>query len=87
MDLAVNAASFGLEVIKAFTPGELADAIRQATAAEHSVVTDVETDPLVDAPDSESWWDGPVSATSTPESTRAARAVYEQRKARQRLFW
>jgi TPP-dependent trihydroxycyclohexane-1,2-dione (THcHDO) dehydratase len=46
----------------------------------------VETDPLISAPGSESWWDVPVSATSTLESTKQARKTYEERKATQRLF-
>jgi 3D-(3,5/4)-trihydroxycyclohexane-1,2-dione acylhydrolase (decyclizing) len=86
IDLAANAASFGLEVIKAGTRAELADAIKAAKAAEGPVVIYVETDPLVDAPSSESWWDVPVSATSTLESTRSARKVYDEHKAEQRPF-
>jgi len=86
VDLAANAASFGLEVIKAYTPGELADAIKQAKSAEHSVVIYVETDPLIGAPDSESWWDVPVSETSELDSTRQARADYDRHKTEQRLF-
>jgi 3D-(3,5/4)-trihydroxycyclohexane-1,2-dione acylhydrolase (decyclizing) len=46
----------------------------------------VETDPLAGAPDSESWWDVPVSETSTLDSTRRARQVYEQHKGTQRPF-
>jgi 3D-(3,5/4)-trihydroxycyclohexane-1,2-dione acylhydrolase (decyclizing) len=86
VDLAANAASFGLEVIKASTAAEFADAIKAAKAATQSVVIYVETDPLIGAPDSESWWDVPVSETSTLESTRDARNVYEQHKATQKLF-
>jgi 3D-(3,5/4)-trihydroxycyclohexane-1,2-dione acylhydrolase (decyclizing) len=86
VDLAANAASFGLEVIKASTAAEFADAIKAAKAAPQSVVIYVETDPLIGAPDSESWWDVPVSDTSTLESTRDARNVYEQHKATQKLF-
>ena len=86
VDLAANAASFGLDVIKAATAAELADAIRAAKAATTSVVIYVETDPLAGAPDSKSWWDVPVSATSTLDSTKQARKAYEQNKANQRLY-
>ena len=86
VDLAANAASFGLEVIKAQTMAELADAIKVAKAGSDPVVIYVETDPFIDAPPSESWWDVPVSATSTLESTQQARTTYEEHKARQRLF-
>jgi len=86
IDLAANAASFGLEVIKASTATEFADAVKAAKAAAESVVIYVETDPLIGSPDSESWWDVPVSETSTLDSTRDARQTYEQHKATQRLF-
>ncbi len=86
VDLAANAASFGLEVIKVSTAAEFAEAVSTAKASEQAVVIYVETDPLVDAPSSESWWDVPVSATSTLGSTQTARQVYDAHKATQRGF-
>ena len=47
IDLAANAASFGLEVFRTSTPAEFADAIKAAKAATESVVIYVETDPLM----------------------------------------
>ena len=86
VDLAANAASLGVEVIKTATAGEFAEAIKAAKAADHSIVIYVETDPLIGAPDSESWWDVPVSATSTLDSTQQARKTYDEHKATQKLF-
>ena len=86
LDLAANAASFGLEVIKTSTAGEFADAVKAAKASADPIVIYVETDPLIGAPDSESWWDVPVSATSTLQSTQDARKVYDDHKATQKLF-
>ncbi len=86
VDLAANAASLGVEVIKTTTAGEFAEAIKAAKAADHSVVIYVETDPLIGAPDSESWWDVPVSETSTLDSTQRARKTYDEHKATQKLF-
>ena len=86
LDLAANAASFGLEVIKATTTGELAEAVMAAKAATGPIVIYVQTDPLIGAPDSESWWDVPVSETSTLNSTQQARKVYDKHKATQKLF-
>ena len=86
LDLAANAASFGLRVIRAGSAAEFADAIAAAKAATDSTVIHVETDPLVPAPDSESWWDVPVSEVSDLDSTRAARKVYDEHKATQRPF-
>ena len=46
------------------TAAEFADAVKVAKANEHTTVIHVETDPLIYAPDSQSWWDVPVSQTS-----------------------
>jgi 3D-(3,5/4)-trihydroxycyclohexane-1,2-dione acylhydrolase (decyclizing) len=46
----------------------------------------VETDPLVPAPGSDSWWDVPVAEVSRLDSTREARKTYESNKANQRFF-
>ncbi len=86
VDIAANAASFGIEVVKVKSPDEFAAAIKQAKASDDSTVIYVETDPLIDGPSSQSWWDVPVSATSTLDSTRTARVTYDQHKAEQRLF-
>ncbi|MFY0409202.1 3D-(3,5/4)-trihydroxycyclohexane-1,2-dione acylhydrolase (decyclizing) [Solicola sp. PLA-1-18] len=86
VDLAANAASLGVEVVKVATNDELADAIRAAKASTTSTVVHVETDPLIGAPDSQAWWDVPVSEISTLDSTQQARKVYDTHKADQRLF-
>jgi 3D-(3,5/4)-trihydroxycyclohexane-1,2-dione acylhydrolase (decyclizing) len=86
VDLAANAASLGVEVVRTSTRKELEAAILDAKASPTSTVIHVETDPFVDAPSSESWWEVPVSEVSTLESTQRAREAYEQHKARQRTF-
>lgn len=86
VDLAANAASLGVEVVRVENGSEFTDAVKTAKASQTSTVIHVETDPLVGAPDSESWWDVPVSATSTLESTRSAYATYEKWKKIQRPF-
>ena len=84
IDLAANAASLGADVIKVTTAAEFGDAVKVAKASDRTTVIHVETDPLIAAPDSESWWDVPVSQTSTLESTRAAYATYADWKTIQR---
>jgi 3D-(3,5/4)-trihydroxycyclohexane-1,2-dione acylhydrolase (decyclizing) len=84
IDLAANAASLGAEVIRVVTAAEFTDAIKVAKANEHTTVIHVETDPHIYAPDSESWWDVPVSQTSALESTRAAYEKYAEWKKIQR---
>jgi 3D-(3,5/4)-trihydroxycyclohexane-1,2-dione acylhydrolase (decyclizing) len=86
LDLAANAASFGVQVIKASTAAEFAAAVSAAKAAEESVVIYVETDPLIGAPDSASWWDVPVSEISSLESTQSARRAYDEHKATQKQY-
>ncbi|GAB3197258.1 3D-(3,5/4)-trihydroxycyclohexane-1,2-dione acylhydrolase (decyclizing) [Geodermatophilus arenarius] len=86
VDLAANAASLGVDVLSAQDGPSLEAALRKAKASDRTTVVHVETDPLVDAPSSESWWDVPVSEVSTLESTRRARAVYAEEKARQRPY-
>ncbi|MBN3453984.1 3D-(3,5/4)-trihydroxycyclohexane-1,2-dione acylhydrolase (decyclizing) [Mycobacterium sp. DSM 3803] len=84
VDLAANAASLGADVIKVSTAAEFADAVKVAKAAERTTVIHVETDPMVFAPDSHSWWDVPVSEVSSLESTRAAYERYADWKKVQR---
>ncbi|MDT7744602.1 MAG: hypothetical protein QOE59_3680 [Actinomycetota bacterium] len=86
VDLAANAASLGVRVIRARTSDELADALREAKSAADSTVIHVETDPLVPAPDSRSWWDVPVAEVAELESTRHARKTYDENKATQQTF-
>lgn len=84
VDLAANAASLGADVIKATTAAEFTDAVKAAKAAERTTVIHVETDPMIYAPDSQSWWDVPVSEVSTLESTQSAYARYADWKKVQR---
>ncbi len=87
IDLAANAASLGATVIRASSIGELRDALKVARANVETTVVHIETDPLVDAPDSLSWWDVPVAEVSTRESTRGARERYESERANQREYF
>jgi 3D-(3,5/4)-trihydroxycyclohexane-1,2-dione acylhydrolase (decyclizing) len=86
VDLAANAASLGADVIRVATAGEFADAVKVAKANDHTTVIHVETDPLIYAPDSESWWDVPVSQVSSLESTQAAYETYAEWKKVQRPY-
>jgi 3D-(3,5/4)-trihydroxycyclohexane-1,2-dione acylhydrolase (decyclizing) len=86
VDLAANAASLGAEVIKVSTAAEFADAVKVAKANDHTTVIHVETDPLIYAPESQSWWDVPVSETSTLDSTQKAYETYAEWKKVQRPY-
>lgn len=84
VDLAANAASLGADVIRVTTAAEFGDAVKVAKASDRTTVIHVETDPMIAAPDSESWWDVPVSETSTLESTQTAYRTYANWKNIQR---
>jgi 3D-(3,5/4)-trihydroxycyclohexane-1,2-dione acylhydrolase (decyclizing) len=88
VDLAANAESLGVRVIRvepgADAIGQLGEAVRQAKAVEGPTLIHINSDPMLFAPDSESWWDVPVAEVSTLESTRHAREAYESQRAAQR---
>jgi 3D-(3,5/4)-trihydroxycyclohexane-1,2-dione acylhydrolase (decyclizing) len=87
VDLAANAESLGVRVLRADTIDEFRSALQ--TAKQHRdgpVMVHVETDPLVPAPSSESWWDVPVAEVAELDATRQARKSYDANKANQRLF-
>jgi 3D-(3,5/4)-trihydroxycyclohexane-1,2-dione acylhydrolase (decyclizing) len=86
VDLAQNAAGLGARVFDVRTIPDLEDALREAIAADATCVIQVHTDPLVPAPDSEAWWDVPVSEVAALQSTQDARAVYERNKATQHSY-
>jgi 3D-(3,5/4)-trihydroxycyclohexane-1,2-dione acylhydrolase (decyclizing) len=89
VDLAANARSLGAQVIEVHSHPELEQAIKQAKAAPADagpIVIHVETDPLVYAPDSEAWWDVPVSEVAELDSTKDAYETYQSHKATQRAL-
>ena len=93
IDLATNAESLGVTVHR-IEPGpnaieDLEAAIAKAKAAPEGsgpILIHIESDPLIDAPTSESWWDVPVSGAAELESTKQAFATYIEHKSRQRPF-
>ena len=85
VDLAANAESLGVEVVRVNSAEAFGKAVVAAKESPTSTVIHVETDPLVPAPSSESWWDVPVSETSTLESTQRAYETYRSAKADQHL--
>jgi 3D-(3,5/4)-trihydroxycyclohexane-1,2-dione acylhydrolase (decyclizing) len=88
VDLAMNARSYGLDVVE-IEPGETAvdeleAAIAAAKASTRSTFIHINSDPHIYAPDGAGWWDVPVAEVSTLETTQAARAEYEDQVAEQR---
>jgi 3D-(3,5/4)-trihydroxycyclohexane-1,2-dione acylhydrolase (decyclizing) len=86
IDLAANAESLGAKVMRCKSIGDLRAALADARASDRTTVVHIETDPLSPVPSSESWWDVPVSEVSTLDSTRSARATYDDYKRVQRDY-
>src|SRR4051794_9101224 len=88
VDLAANARSLGVHVIEVASRDELEKAIRLAKQSGDPgpIVIHVNTDPTVYAPDSQAWWDVPVSQVADLESTREAYGRYEAHQAGQKHF-
>jgi 3D-(3,5/4)-trihydroxycyclohexane-1,2-dione acylhydrolase (decyclizing) len=84
VDLAANAASLGVDVLRTHTIDEFRNALHKAVAADRTTMVHIETDPAIPAPSSEAWWDVPVAEVAELETTRVARAGYERDKQRQR---
>ncbi len=88
VDLAMNARSYGLDVIE-IEPGtsaidDLKAAVAQAKASDRSTFIHINSDPLIYAPDGAGWWDVPVPEVSTLESTQNARDEYLELRRPQR---
>ena len=86
VDLAANAASLGVYVLRARTIEEFRQALVKARAADRTTLVCIETDPVAGGPSSDAWWDVPVAEVATLASTRDARASYEKARERQRPY-
>ena len=86
LDFVANAQSLGVTAWRAGTIDALAEALIAAKSVPGPVLVEVETDPLVPAPDSGSWWDVPVAEVSHLDVTLEARKSYEVEKGHQRHY-
>ncbi|MFG2680537.1 3D-(3,5/4)-trihydroxycyclohexane-1,2-dione acylhydrolase (decyclizing) [Streptomyces sp. NPDC048392] len=78
VDLAANAASLGMDVLRAKTVRELREALSTARAATRPTCVYVETAPARSASPAQAWWDVPVAEVSAREAATDARAAYER---------
>ncbi|MFD9967978.1 3D-(3,5/4)-trihydroxycyclohexane-1,2-dione acylhydrolase (decyclizing) [Streptomyces sp. NPDC059015] len=87
VDLAANAASLGMRVIRARTLRDLREALAEARAADRPTCVYVETetaDTVSGAPPAQAWWDVPVAETATRPSAVKAREEYDRQVAARR---
>ncbi|WP_200306502.1 3D-(3,5/4)-trihydroxycyclohexane-1,2-dione acylhydrolase (decyclizing) [Streptomyces adelaidensis] len=81
VDLAANAASLGMRVLRAKTVRELRAALAEARAADTPTCVYVETetaDTVSGPPPAQAWWDVPVAETATRSSAVKAREEYDR---------
>ncbi|WP_328779112.1 3D-(3,5/4)-trihydroxycyclohexane-1,2-dione acylhydrolase (decyclizing) [Streptomyces canus] len=85
VDLAANAASLGMDVLRAKTVRELREALATARASDRPTCVYVETDTATPtAPPAAAWWDVPVAQTASREAAVAARTEYDRQAAARR---
>jgi 3D-(3,5/4)-trihydroxycyclohexane-1,2-dione acylhydrolase (decyclizing) len=88
VDLAANAASLGMDVIRAESCAGLRAALAEARASSRATCVYVETDTsdsrAATAPAAQAWWDVPVAATTTRPAARKAREEYDRHAATRR---
>jgi len=84
VDLAANAGSLGMDVLRAKTVRELRDALAAARASDRPTCVYVETDPAPTAPGAEAWWDVPVAEVASRPAALAARERYDRHTADRR---
>lgn len=80
VDLAANAASLGVDVIKADSIESLRTALERAKSSEVTTLIEIETDPLV-GPPRYHWWDVAIAEVSESETVETARESYEENRA------
>lgn len=87
VDIAKNAESWGIKVLKVHTIEEFRDAYRQAEKSERAVMIHIETNLFGPNPPNCSYWDVAVPEVSRIESTQQARKEYEEALVNQRHYW
>ncbi|MFB6710701.1 MULTISPECIES: 3D-(3,5/4)-trihydroxycyclohexane-1,2-dione acylhydrolase (decyclizing) [unclassified Streptomyces] len=87
VDLAANAGSLGMRVLRAKTVRDLREALAEARAADRPTCVYVETetaDTVSGPPPAQAWWDVPVAETATRPSAVKAREEYDRHVADRR---
>ncbi|GHC62999.1 3D-(3,5/4)-trihydroxycyclohexane-1,2-dione acylhydrolase (decyclizing) [Streptomyces cinnamoneus] len=89
VDLAANAASLGMTVLRARTTAQLRAALAEARASDRPTCVYVETetaDTVPGAPPAQAWWDVPVAETATRPAAVTAREEYDRNAVARRRY-
>ncbi|WP_404960056.1 3D-(3,5/4)-trihydroxycyclohexane-1,2-dione acylhydrolase (decyclizing) [Streptomyces sp. 147326] len=87
VDLAANAASLGMAVIRARTVRDLREALAEARSATRPTCVYTQTrtpDTVSGPPPAQAWWDVPVAETATRRAAAQAREEYDRQAAQRR---
>ncbi|MEU7066309.1 3D-(3,5/4)-trihydroxycyclohexane-1,2-dione acylhydrolase (decyclizing) [Streptomyces sp. NPDC046161] len=87
VDLAANAASLGMAVIRAETVRDLRKALVEARASDRPTCVYTQTrtpDTVSGPPPAQAWWDVPVAETATRAAAASAREEYDRQAAQRR---
>ncbi|MFJ8213756.1 3D-(3,5/4)-trihydroxycyclohexane-1,2-dione acylhydrolase (decyclizing) [Streptomyces sp. NPDC096033] len=87
VDLAANAASLGMAVIRTRTIGDLRKALAEARGSDRPTCVYAQTrtpDTVSGPPPAQAWWDVPVAETATRASAAQAREEYDRQAAQRR---
>ncbi|GAA0283654.1 3D-(3,5/4)-trihydroxycyclohexane-1,2-dione acylhydrolase (decyclizing) [Streptomyces polychromogenes] len=87
VDLAANAASLGMAVIRTRTIGDLRKALAEARGSDRPTCVYAQTrtpDTVSGPPPAQAWWDVPVAETATRASAARAREEYDRQAAQRR---
>ncbi|WP_374774082.1 3D-(3,5/4)-trihydroxycyclohexane-1,2-dione acylhydrolase (decyclizing) [Streptomyces sp. NBC_01310] len=87
VDLAANAASLGMAVIRARTTRDLREALVEARSATRPTCVYTQTrtpDTVSGPPPAQAWWDVPVAETATRKAAAEAREEYDRQAAQRR---
>ncbi|MFF4328535.1 3D-(3,5/4)-trihydroxycyclohexane-1,2-dione acylhydrolase (decyclizing) [Streptomyces sp. NPDC001591] len=87
VDLAANAASLGMAVIRTRTIGDLRKALAEARGSDRPTCVYAQTrtpDTVSGPPPAQAWWDVPVAETATRASAAEAREEYDRQAAQRR---
>lgn len=86
VDLAKNAESLGVEVIRATDRASLQDALTQAKKNERTTVIYIETNLYRTVKGYNAWWEVPVAEVSESQSVRQAYNTYRENKKTQKIY-
>ena len=84
IDFAAHAAAMGAIAVKAGTLAELEAHLAKARSADRPYVIVLDTDPYPSTEAGGSWWDVGVPEVSNRAEVRAARAIHDEKSAKQR---